>query len=56
MPRYKRHELEVTADRLGGHYEKFNEVIRNEYGGSALDEISHVIFMLTEIAEGNVDR
>lgn len=43
----RRHPLEVTADRLGDHIERYSD----HFDGSDRDEISHVIYMLRTIAE-----
>jgi hypothetical protein len=46
--RYKRHPCEVTADRLKEHYERHYDLL----DGRERDDISHVIFVLEEIAVG----
>lgn len=44
-----RHPCEVTSDRLADHLERYHE----KMSGAERDEISHVRFLLEEIAEGN---
>lgn len=43
-----RHPAAVTADRLGDHYDKYYDLMN----GSELDELSHIKFVLEEIAGG----
>ena len=47
----RRHTLEVTADRLSDLHGDYNDRLRNYDGGVTLDEISHVAFVLREIAD-----
>lgn len=49
MSRYKRHPCEVTSDRLAEHLEQYFDNL----SGGERDEISHVRFLLEEIAEGS---
>jgi hypothetical protein len=46
---YRRHPLEVTVDRLRDHYERYWELLT----GPERDQLSHVIYVLEEIADGN---
>lgn len=48
VKRYRRHAAEVTADRLKEHYERWFDRL----DGSEQHDISHVIQILEEIAEG----
>jgi hypothetical protein len=48
----RRHPAEVTADRLLRHYEEYYEMM----SGSERDELSHIRFVLQEIADGNRER
>lgn len=49
MKRYRRHSLEVTADRLRDAHEKYHHLLE----GRELDDISHIIFAFEEIVEGD---
>lgn len=49
MKRFKRHPAEVTADRLKDDVERWFD----KFDGADRDDISHVIFLLEEIAAGN---
>lgn len=44
--RSKRHPADVTADRLGAHLERYYDRLH----GAERDEISHVIYILRELA------
>lgn len=48
----KRHELEVTADRLGDHYRHYYGLLDN----SELSAISKVREILNRLAEANARR
>lgn len=48
MKRPRSHPADVTADRLGKHYEQWY----SKFDGSELDAIGQVIQVLREIAEG----
>lgn len=48
MSRNARHELEVTSDRLGDHYQKFYE----KFSSPELSAISSLRNAFEEIAEG----
>ena len=47
--RYRRHPADVTADRMADAYERYYD----KMDGRERDDLSHIIFVLQEIAEGN---
>jgi hypothetical protein len=49
---HRRHPLEVTVDRLRDHYARYWA----ELTGAQRDELSHVAYLLEEIAEKRSGR